>query len=196
MQEDTLKQPVKDDRFVTREMNLLKASLDAKLALELALLGIELINLLASSEDSDVMEDAIVDLQAKRLAVMQLEANELRTDYLSRLIERSRHVVNIQLLQPDLEEQSGAIIARRLRKVERVLIRKRTGGVAGVVTSPQSVVTVNMEVVPTAVVNSVSATATVGSGSVIDVSEVPQATVASVVATGVSVDSASGGVVE
>ena len=160
--------PVKDDRLVTTEMESYKARLDAKLALELTLLTTELIDLLATSVDSDSRESAIYELQAKRLVVMQAVTDQLRTDYLTRLSERSQHVVNFQSLQPDLESQSSDIAGKRLALVRKMLLRKnRSTGLGNVAEAVTPTTAVSLGVKPTGVVSS-GMNATVASGSVIE----------------------------
>ena len=160
--------PVKDDRLVTTEMESYKARLDAKLAFELTLLNTELIDLLATSVDSDSRESAIIELQAKRLVVMQAVTDQFRTDYLTRLSERSLHVVNFQSLQTDLESQSSDIAGKRLAKVRKALIKKKRGNVTETVTPTTAV---SLGVKPTGVVSS-GMNAMVASGSVIEASAV------------------------
>ena len=179
--------PVKNDRFVTAEMEIFEVRMDAKMALEISLSNSKIINLLASNVDSDTREFVISDLQAERLATMQLVAEQLRKDYLTRLSERSQHVVNVQLLQADLESQSLDITDRRLAKVSKALLRKNRGNVTEAVT-PTSVA-VSLGVKTTGVVSSWM-NAMVASGSVIESSAVvPQI---SVTAEMTSIDTTNG----
>lgn len=128
--------PIKNDRFVIVEMDALKARVDSKAALELAILNTQITDILASNLDSDSREQAIVELQASRLSNIQLTLDSLRREYLGRLKERSRHIVNYQLIEDDLEAQSTGLVKKRMERLQGVLPAKAVSEAVVAVATP------------------------------------------------------------